>query len=186
MNLFPSSSLNKQDEKKKSIILNNLFESDSEDEDEPSSLLKSKQKPTLDAANVISSATKSDHRHPTLSQPSSSEPWIKVGLQVLVKNKELSKGRYYNKIGIIKEINDEFGAIITIDDDLILLDQDDCLPSIQNARHGEEILVLSGKYKGKTIKYNGIEKNGKEVILEFENGHYITLPLIQTCRMIHS
>lgn len=172
-----SLSTSKGDEKKKIIILNNLFESSSSDEDEK----KNKNKESQSISKEISNRKEGGNNFISADE----SPWIKVGLQVVIKNEELSRGRYHNKIGIIEKVQENgFGAIIKVNEDLILLDQDDCLPSINGVGYGEEILIISGKHKDKFIRYLGMEKSGKEAILEFDNGHHLSLPPNQICRII--
>ncbi|CAM6031621.1 unnamed protein product [Sphagnum compactum] len=56
------------------------------------------------------------------------EPWLFVGLQVRIKNYELSGGRYGGRMGVVRKVVDTWAGEIQLLDskDVILVDQQDC------------------------------------------------------------
>ena len=99
-------------------------------------------------------------------------PWIVKNIIVRVLNRNLAKGRFYKKKGVIVGTQ-EFVAKIEMFESgkRIRIDQDDLETVIPKL--GKQVLVLSGKKKGSIAIVESLDKTKYKAILEMSNGERV-------------
>ena len=99
-------------------------------------------------------------------------PWIVKNIIVRVLNRDLAKGRFYKKKGVIVGTQ-EFVAKIEMFESgkRIRIDQDDLETVIPKL--GKQVLVLSGKKKGSIAIVESLDKTKYKAILEMSNGERV-------------
>lgn len=117
--------------------------------------------------DVINAPSASDNQHPRLSnveqlmleeekrvqaQLASEdkrerlESWLSPNIKVVVKNKELSNGKYYDQKGCVEAVEEEFLGSVRVLGSLIQFDQDDL--AVSHPPVGHEVMVVNGRCRG--------------------------------------
>lgn len=74
------------------------------------------------------------------------ENWLFTNIKVVVKNKELSDGKYYDQKGIVEAVEEEFLGSVRVLGSLIQFDQDDL--AVSHPPVGHEVMVVNGRCRG--------------------------------------
>lgn len=142
-----------------------LFEDDDQTEEPQQNSTKiTSAKPTVKLQNLTTIVQSLDIKS-TGDQESDNPPWLLEGLLVTCKNEQLASGNYRNRTGVVERlVEGGYGAEIRMTDslDVLLLDQDDCTPTIPKEGLAK---VLRGQYRaalGRMVEMQGRD----DIVLE--------------------
>ena len=113
-----------------------------------------------------------------LNDPSMENAWLAKNIIVKIKAKSLGD-RFYNKKGRILEVEDDFTAMVELNDKSakVKVDQDDLETVIPNV--GRKVLILWGKYGGQEADLVSINTKEFHADLKLESGKVRKFPYEQ-------
>lgn len=89
-------------------------------------------------------------------EPDADVGWIRKGLLIRIGNREVGDGRYVDKLAVIDEVMEEFGAQVVVleSGDQLLLDQDDCVPvaTVADEEYDAQLRHLDQKLLSTALK----------------------------------
>merc|ERR1719481_1931366 len=97
--------------------------------------------------------------------------WLRKNIVVKVVTKSLGD-KYYKKKGYVKEVIDDFAALIVMNETgaKVKLDQDHLETVVP--QEGREVVILWGQYKGETAILRNIDTEKFSASLKIESGKY--------------
>jgi len=111
--------------------------------------------------------------------------WLRKYIVVKVVTKSLGD-KYYKKKGYIKEVIDDFAALVVLNETgaKVKLDQDHLETVVPQV--GREVVILWGQYKGETAILRNIDTEKFSASLKIESGNHkgekLKLPYEQFCK----
>merc|ERR1712029_301750 len=101
--------------------------------------------------------------------------WVRPKIVVKIITKSLGD-KYYKKKGYIKEVIDDFAALVVMNDTgaKVKLDQDHLETVVP--QEGREVVILWGVHQGQTAILKKIDTNNFRATLKLSDGNKVKLP----------
>ena len=111
------------------------------------------------------------------NDPLTENSWLRRGIVVKVVTKSLGD-KYYKKKGQIVEVIDDFAAMVQMSEGgRLRLDQDHLETVVPQV--GREVVVLWGKYEGRTGALRSIDTSSFSASIRLHSGEKVKLPYEQ-------
>jgi len=139
------------------------------------------EKRKMSALEEIMTMDKAQKKKKSMEQDKNSpkdRSWLRKGIIVKVITKSLGD-KYYKKKGYVKEVIDDFAALIVMNDTgaKVKLDQDHLETVVP--QEGREVIILWGESEGQTAILKGIDTEKFCASLKLESGEKVKLPYEQ-------
>ena len=139
------------------------------------------EKRKISALEEIMTMDKAQKKKKSMEQDKNSpkdRSWLRKGIIVKVITKSLGD-KYYKKKGYVKEVIDDFAALIVMNDTgaKVKLDQDHLETVVP--QEGREVIILWGESEGQTAILKGIDTEKFCASLKLESGEKVKLPYEQ-------
>jgi len=152
---------------------------------------------SLKIANLQDLASATSKTDGNQTEATGKRPWVQPHLVLRCLNSTLSHGKYANKLGVVQRlVEGGWGVELRMVEslDVVLLDQDECEPTLPKT--GEPVLILayssstergSVEYVGKRGRFKEASPDGLDAVVELSlegRNRLVSLPLACVCALI--